>query len=98
MTPNRPRGETILATCPPLRPGAEISHNRTMPDLTDRFVNGLYVMGVRVDQPARWVCRCLCGGYVFRLTRSLTGETAERCDGCKAAARRAKLSEMRNAA
>ena len=92
MNPNRPRGEAVLRECPPLRPAAQVASYRIIPDPTGCAVNDLYVMGIRAEHPARWVCRCLCGGYVFRTTGALTGGTAERCDGCKAAAAKGRAA------
>lgn len=57
-----------------------------LPDLRGVRTGRLTVVGWSTERKARWVCRCVCGGYVFRTTRSIRQqkhEVGDRCGRCE---------------
>ena len=64
----------------------------TLPDpgfinLTGRKIGRLTVIGMSI-KPSRWVCRCLCGNYIIRQSKTLRKPESElhgsglMCDEC----------------
>jgi len=53
-------------------------------DLTGMKVGWLTVIGLSEEKNKRWVCRCVCGKYVFRHAKSLqrNKEIEDKCINC----------------
>lgn len=80
----------ITAVCSPTPPAMRSVPNRER-DHTGKRVGQLTVVGLAVDRTGqndnRWVCRCSCGYYVARSSRSIRkpgNQKIDRCDRCRA--------------
>jgi hypothetical protein len=61
-------------------------HNRTIGglDLTGYKSGNLTVIGLSLEKKKRWICRCVCGKYVFRTAKSLrrNKNIVDKCISC----------------
>lgn len=53
-----------------------------LPDLTGKRRGRLVVVGFSATVPKRWVCRCDCGKFTLRKTRSISIEEFDACYEC----------------
>lgn len=53
-------------------------------DLTGRAWGRMVVLGLARDRRERWVCRCVCGHYVYRKARTIKkADPDEACHACQ---------------
>jgi hypothetical protein len=78
--------KNITATCSPAPLPIRDELPNTAPDLRGVKRGRLTVIGFDADKPV-WVCRCVCGYYVHRRTKSLCNESESKqydaCDRCR---------------
>lgn len=54
----------------------------TFQDLTGVKFGRLSVVGYSATHKGRWVCRCTCGNYVLRKTKTVKGGLGAMCEHC----------------
>ena len=77
----KPNPHDERETCPELR--LRWTTQKTF-NLTGLKCGWLTVIGLSAEKKDRWVCRCVCGKYVFRTAKSLRREKVivDKCIHC----------------
>ena len=89
-TPQRQFTEVLGLAPPEMRDEAFFREKSLQPDFKDlrgQKVGRLTVVGLTVkqygDKRPRWVCRCACGFYVERKSKTIAQKLNDRCAQCE---------------